>query len=186
MDDKEQLRTDMKTKLKNISQTEKYEIESRLFDQLFLSDFWEDAKVIGITISQLFEWNTQPIIEEAWRVEKTVVVPKCYPKQKELKFYKFRSNNQLEVVYFNLLEPIPKASNLVDNDLIDLLIVPGLIFDKQGYRIGFGGGYFDRFLVSFPNKSLSIVSNIQLVDHIPTEEFDIPVQHLITETGIIK
>lgn len=183
---KKQLREQMKTKLKKISPVKKSEIEHKLFDQLTSSDLWKNAHTIGLTISQSFEWNTKPIIEAAWKMGKVVVIPKCYPKDKTLKFYKFKSYEQLETVYYNLLEPKPIQTKQISKDLIDLLIVPGLLFDNKGYRIGFGGGYFDRFLIDFPNKSLSLFSEMQLVNELPTEGFDIPVQHLITEQGIVK
>lgn len=176
----------MLTKLKGLSPSIKTEIEHQLFTQLISSDFWKNAKTIGITISQANEWDTKSIIEAAWKEDKTIAVPKCFPGKKKLKFYALQSYDQLEVVYFNLLEPKPIKSAMINKNMIDLLIVPGLLFDKQGFRIGFGGGYFDRFLINFPNKSLSLVSELQLVNDLPTESFDLPVQHMITEQGLIK
>lgn len=183
---KEKLREQMIKKLSALSSDKKKSIERLLCQHIIATPFWQEATTIGITISQSIEWDTNPIINTAWEQGKTVVIPKCFPKEKRLTFYHFQSYHQLEVVYYQLLEPIPSKSKQIAKDDIDLLIVPGLVFNQSGYRIGFGGGYFDRFLVDFPNKSLSLVSRVQLVDDIPIESHDIPVQHLICEEGMIK
>ncbi|WP_368652084.1 5-formyltetrahydrofolate cyclo-ligase [Ornithinibacillus sp. 4-3] len=184
--DKKQLRKQMISTLLEQAQDEKLLIEQTLQNTLFNSLLWENAKSIGITISQGMEWDTRPIIEAAWRAGKSVCVPKCDPKSKELTFYTFESYDQLESVYFNLLEPKPVKENRLAKDQIDLLFVPGLIFDEDGYRIGFGGGFYDRFLVDFPNKTISLISHKQLIDAVPKEKYDISVQHIITERGFVK
>lgn len=168
-------------RLKGISGSEKQYIEQNLSNQLINSSIWDCADTIGITMAQGFEWDTRKIIEIAWSQNKTICVPKCSPKDKRLTFYQLDSYDQLEVVYYNLLEPKSEVSVEVEKIAINLLIVPGIVFDKEGYRIGFGGGYYDRFLSDFPNETISLSSTIQLVDHIPSESFDIPVHHLITD-----
>lgn len=184
--DKLELRQHMQAKLKSISSVEKKKIEQKLFEHLISSHLWKAANVIGVTISQPSEWNTKPIIDAGWKEGKMIVVPKCIPTDKKLHFYQFKSYDQLEMVYFNLLEPKPHLTKKMSKEVIDLLIVPGLLFDKNGFRIGFGGGYFDRFLVNFPNKSLALLSKMQLVNQLPVESHDISIQHLITEEGLIK
>src|SRR5699024_4170301 len=133
----------------------KNKIEQKLFQQLVTSKLWKHANIIGTTISQSYEWNTEPVIRTAWEDGKTVAIPKSIPEKKKLKYYHFKSYDQLEVAHYNLLEPKPSDSERIKKCMIDLLIVPGLLFDKKGFRIGFGGGYFDRFLINFPNISVS-------------------------------
>ncbi|MFC4558816.1 5-formyltetrahydrofolate cyclo-ligase [Virgibacillus kekensis] len=169
--------------LKEVPESKRESIEEKLKHRLTQTDEWKLADVIGITISNGFEWNTRPIIEEAWKEGKTVCVPKCHPKQRSMDFHELHTYDQLEVVYYSLLEPDPKKTQKVKKDFIDVLVVPGLLFDKKGYRIGFGGGYYDRFLTDFPNKTISLASNVQLVDELPAETFDIPVKKIITENG---
>ncbi|MFD1038488.1 5-formyltetrahydrofolate cyclo-ligase [Virgibacillus byunsanensis] len=184
--DKNQLRKSTIKFLKQLSESKRNKIESKLANYLFQSSIWKKSDVIGITMAQGFEWNTKIIIEEAWEQGKTVCVPKCDPREKTLTFYKLQSYEQLEVVYYGLLEPKPDEVNKIDKKLIDLLIVPGLLFDSYGYRIGFGGGYYDRFLIDFPNETVSLFSAEQLMEEVPTEPFDIAVKHLITEKGILR
>ena len=172
--------------LKNISKRERNIIEQKLKKHLMNSDLWKQATTIGITMAKGFEWRTKPIIEEAWRQGKQVCVPKCDPEEKKLTFYQLQEYEQLEIVYYQLLEPNPEKTTKVEKSQIDLLIVPGIVFDEQGFRIGFGGGYYDRFLADFPNENVSLVSTQQLLDHVPSESFDIPVNHIITENGMFK
>jgi len=182
---KNSLRTDAIQILKKIPGNEKKQVEEVFLNHLAASHIWKKARTIGVTIAQGFEWDTKPIIEAAWKDDKTIAAPKCTPKEKQLTFYQLDDYNQLEVVYYNLLEPKPEETLKVHKQEIDVLIVPGLLFDRQGYRIGFGGGFYDRFLVDFPNTTLSMLHSRQLMDNIPREAFDIPVQYLITENGWI-
>lgn len=169
-----------------MSKEERNEIESRLTSNLIASELWQRAETIGITISQKFEWNTKQLIKAAWKQNKKICVPKCYPQKRKLKFFEITSYEQLEVVFYDLLEPNPDQTKYINKNVIDLLIVPGLAFDKRGFRVGFGGGYYDRFLMDYDNKTVSLCSNSQLKIEVPNESFDIPVQHIITETGQIK
>ena len=92
------------------------------------------------------EIPTFHIIEQAWHEGKEVAVPKCNPENKAMEFKKITSFEQLESVYSGLLEPVAETVKVRDQHDLDLLIVPGLAFTKDGYRLGFGGGYYDRFL----------------------------------------
>lgn len=183
---KTKLRTDIIQKLKALSASEKKKIETKLTEHLTTSNVWRQADIIGITISHGFEWNTNPIIETAWRYGKKVCVPKCRPKERQLDFYIITSYDQLEVVYYNLQEPIPHKTEKISKHKIDLLIVPGLLFDRKGYRIGFGGGYYDRFLTDFRNTKLSLAATMQIIEEIPADPFDIPVDDIITEKGFLR
>lgn len=183
--EKEELRQTVINKIKKFTDEEKHTYEMQMQDHMVNSDIWRQVKVLGITVSQGFEWDTKKIIEKAWEEGKQVCVPKCLPKHKEMVFYEITSFDQLEVVYYNLLEPIPVETNKVDKNSIDLLVVPGIVFNPDGYRIGFGGGYYDRFLTDFRNDTMSMLHSVQLLPKLPIEAHDIPVKHLLTENGII-
>lgn len=182
---KEKLRSTGIAKLKQFSEEEKKGTEKQLHAHLLTSYLWKQAETVGITISQEFEWDTMKIIETGWKQGKTVCVPKCFPATKGMEFYQIDTYEQLEVVYYNLLEPKRSMTKHIPPERMDSLLVPGIIFDRQGYRIGFGGGYYDRFLVKYKNKTASILHSSQLIDTIPKDPFDLPVDHLITEQGWI-
>lgn len=172
--------------LGQLSMDEKLKFEHQIINNLINSSIWQKANVIGATMSTPIEWNTATIIEQAWSENKRVVIPKSIQKNKELIFFEITSYNQLQEGYANLLEPNPSFTNTVTNSEIDLLIVPGIVFDKAGYRIGFGGGYYDRYLKKSDVLTVSLVSTLQIIKEIPKNKFDIPIQYLVTESGIIR
>lgn len=100
-----------------------------------------------------------------------------------MQFREMRSYDELENVYMDLFEPRMDATQLITSDQIDLIIVPGLVFDRRGYRIGYGGGYYDRYLQTYQGLKISLAYSFQTTDTLPHEEFDIPVDHIITEDG---
>ncbi len=181
-EEKQLLRRQMKDKLNQLTPDQKQTIEQRLYEKLWHNDSWKAAKSIGITISQGYEWDTTPIIQKAWEQGKRVVVPKCFPKEKQLVFYQLNDFQQLESVYYGLLEPNPETSEKVLSNQIDLLLVPGLVFDKNLYRIGHGGGFYDRYLTSYDGKTISLIWREQLIEHIATKPYDIPVDDLLIDS----
>ncbi|MGR9049364.1 5-formyltetrahydrofolate cyclo-ligase [Halobacillus faecis] len=182
--EKNELRFKGKKILQDISVKERLQIEAKMQENLFNSEIWKSAHVVGVTLSQTHEWSTEPIIEEGWRTDKKVVVPKCIPESRKMEFYHLEKYDQLERVYFGLREPKPESSALVKKGDIDLLLVPGLLFDDKGYRIGYGGGYFDRFIEGFRGKTLMIASERQRYSPLPFEEYDQRVEYVLTESGI--
>ncbi|WP_241657105.1 5-formyltetrahydrofolate cyclo-ligase [Halobacillus salinus] len=181
---KKALRTEAKHMLQSLTGVEKHNIEKKQAKALFESTLWSDAQTIGVTISRGFEWDTKHIIESGWEQGKQMVVPKCNPEEKSMQFYRLNDFQQLETVYFGLQEPKPSATEAVSPDQIDLLLVPGLLFNTNGYRLGFGGGYYDRFLANFKGNTIMVASQQQKCESIPVEAFDRPVQYVLTEEGM--
>jgi len=177
--DKKVLRKEYLAKLKNLAPKQRELINHQLQKELFQHPKWQKAKTIGITISQSHEWDTWPIIERAWQENKNVVVPKCYPENKQMTFYQIKDKDDLAVQFYNLLEPLVDKTIEFQERAIDLLIVPGLIFDHNHYRIGHGGGYYDRFLMDFEQDTISLVWQGQLVEKIKNAPYDQRVKELI-------
>src|SRR5690625_1208076 len=103
-----------------------------------------------------------------------------------MKFFQFTNVKELENVYLDLYEPTEDISKLIQKNEIDLIVVPGLLFDQRGYRIGYGGGYYDRYLNNYMNDKISIAMEEQVVNYIPYDEHDIPVDTIITEKNIYE
>ncbi|MBM7552281.1 5-formyltetrahydrofolate cyclo-ligase [Thalassobacillus pellis] len=182
---KDQLRARGKKILASFSNDEKKKLEHSLKEHLTSSKLWNEAETIGMTISQEHEWSTYPLIETGWAQGKTIVVPKCDPAPKELHFHQLTDFSELEIVYFGLKEPNPEKTAFVRKENIDLLLVPGLLFDLKGYRIGYGGGFYDRYLSDYKGETVALASEEQVVKELPYENFDIPIQHLITDKGFV-
>ena len=183
---KDVLRKEMLISLEQIGLVERKRAEKAIHGHLFDSLLWNEAETIGVTLSTGKEWDTKAIIEQAWLENKSVCVPKAIHETRALHFYEITSFTQVEKGYFDLLEPIVTETTRMDAESIDLMIVPGLVFMPSGYRIGFGGGYYDRFLEYFDNTTLSLLHSNQLVESFPAEPHDIPVRYLITEKGLMR
>lgn len=183
--DKKVYRKRMKEKLQQMDDITYYELSAAIQKNLESLPEWQIAKTVALTISSEREVNTYAIIQNAWRQGKRVAVPKCLPGSKEMDFRILTSYDELETVYFGLKEPIPSKTEQVSADQIDLAIVPGLVYDRRGFRIGYGGGYFDRWLTKYKGNALSLAFSLQLVPKLPEEGFDIAVQQIVTENEVM-
>ncbi|MDH6365282.1 5-formyltetrahydrofolate cyclo-ligase [Enterococcus sp. PF1-24] len=150
--------------------------EATIYQKLFATEAWQKAKKIGIISSMAIEVDTQPIINEAFKTGKTVGIPKTLP-QKQMLFSEIQGDSQLNLTKFGVLEPVVISE--IPKEQLDLIIVPGVIFSSEKYRIGFGGGFYDRYLQNFNGTTLSILFKEQLRDDWQKEIFDLPVDYLI-------
>lgn len=182
---KKQLRQEMKEQLASISKPLYEEKSYTIAKKLYQDPEWLLADTVGITISNPPEVDTYQIIRKAWELGKKVVVPKCDPETKHLHFRKLDHFSQLESVFFGLYEPNPTQTIEMKADEIDLLIVPGLAFTREGYRLGFGGGYYDRFLMDYHRATYSLAFTEQIVDILPIERHDLPVDKIITDEEVV-
>lgn len=182
---KETLRKSMQENLARLSKEERQNISKKLQNELFKLNTWKNAETIGLYLSFGTEWDTKNIVEEAFKLGKKVAIPKTIPATKGMKFYQINDFSEVKKGHFDIEEPIVEDTIYTKKNEMDLLIVPGLVFSKEGYRIGFGGGYYDRFLTDFIHPTVSLVWSKQLVENLPTNQYDLPVQYLITENGMI-
>ena len=182
---KREQRNKMKKQLSSMSDELYITLSKQIEYNFFLSESVINATVIGITISAFPEVNTEKIIKRLWEMGKTVVVPKCTPKDRSMTFYKIDSYDQLETVYMDLLEPNPRLTSAVTPDAIDLLVVPGIVYSKTGFRIGYGGGYYDRFLLNYKGNTISLAFDFQVNEEVESEIFDLPVDLIITNKEMI-
>lgn len=176
---------------KNAERTESFveagskKVETGQQKQLFTTPAFQNARTIGITISTEIEWDTYTIIEKAWREGKIIASPKCVVKTREMYYYAWNHQKQIQTGYAGIKEPIPQKTKRILHSDIDLLIVPGVVFDTDGYRIGYGGGYYDRMLADYSGATISLCSERQLIQQIPRESYDLSVEQIITEERTI-
>jgi 5-formyltetrahydrofolate cyclo-ligase len=185
MNEKIELRKQIRNKLSTLSK-EDYERKSEwIARNLFETEIWSKSTIIGITISLFPEVDTYGIIEKAWEDGKQVAVVKCVPDTKGLDFYLIHDFTQVEKGFYGLIEPDPQKTEKVLKEDLQLLIVPGLGFTKNGFRLGVGGGYYDRYLPDFKGRKISLAFEEQIVDYIPIEEHDYRVEVVVTEKEVI-
>lgn len=173
---KKTLRKDMVAALSSLDEKYKISGEEQLKSKLVEYIEQNDMKSIGIVLSMQHEMNTDDII--TWMKQQGIGVytPVCNYGNKEMNFCKFVSFDDVVIDEKNLR--IPSDTSDINNQP-DLIIVPGLIFSKEGYRIGYGGGFYDRFLKNYKGLKLSLLFDEQ-IGKVVTEEHDIPVDVLIT------
>jgi 5-formyltetrahydrofolate cyclo-ligase len=186
MNNKNSIRKQMRETLSKLTKPQYEDYSYKIACTLYEDEAWKQAKVIGLTVSKQPEVDTYQLIRKAWESGKQVVVPKCDPNERRLSFRTLNEFSQLESVFYGLFEPIEEVTKEVDADSIDLLIVPGLAYTKEGYRLGFGGGYYDRYLQNYHGMTISLAFTDQLVPQFLVEEHDIPVSQIITNHGVIK
>ena len=176
---KAELRKQVLQEMKAIPRQQKQFIDRALTERLLQHPFYQEAKVIATYLSFPHEFQTQELIEQALKDGKKVLIPKTYPKGRmDFVVYDLQ---QLVKTSFGLLEPQGDLE-IVDASQIDLIHVPGLAFTTEGYRIGYGGGYYDRYLEYFSGHTLSTIYPCQIQDFIP-ENHDIPVQEVLIDEG---
>lgn len=182
--EKKAFRNMVREQLKKINLLEYEDCSYQISRMLATDPYWEQAQTVGITVSKHPEVDTWQIIRKGWEEGKRMVVPKCLPKSRTMVFRELTRFSQLESVYSGLFEPIESETEEVFPKDIDLLIVPGLAFTKKGYRLGVGGGYYDRFLQNYHGRTLSLAFSVQVVEALPIEQHDLPVQKIITENEV--
>lgn len=170
--DKKELRRQIRERKRAMTAGEMEQRSAKLA-QLFLScDAYRNAKTIYGYLPYNQEVRTVPMLEQALRDGKRVAVPKCYGD--EMRFIYLEDLTQVEKGYAGIPEPI--ADGPLGDDPTALVLMPGLAFDPQGHRIGYGGGFYDKFLAAEPgHPTLALCYDFQMMDHLETEEFDIPV-----------
>lgn len=172
---KKEIRKNILNQMKEVTSNYKLNADTWLRNQLFNYDKYENAENIGIVLSMPHEVNTYYIINYALEQGKRVYVPETNYQSKEMTFKQLYSLDDIETdekgIHYST------SDSKCTNEL-DLVIVPGVAFRKDGYRIGYGGGFYDRFLSENPSPTVSLLYNFQLT-HFEINDYDQPVDHLI-------
>ena len=180
MEDKRNLRKKIIEQRLSLLQKEVEQKSDTIMSTLFSTDYYKKAKVVMFYVDMRNEVMTKKAIIKALSEGKRVVVPRV-KKGYGLLAMEIKSLDELKPGTFGVLEP-PEMEEVILEE-IDLVVVPGVVFDKKGYRIGYGGGYYDRFLPKLRKdaKKIAVAFEMQMVDFIPAESHDIKMDAIITE-----
>lgn len=157
----------------------KKELSTIIVDKLLSLDIYKKSRVVAIYNSMKDEVDTSYLIKEAIK-EKIILLPKVTGNK--IVFIKINKGTKYLKSDFGVLEPIGD----IYNDIIDLIIVPGLGFDNKLNRLGFGMGYYDNFLSQEDIYKIGLCFDEQIVDSIPTESHDIKMNMIITKNRVYK
>lgn len=183
---KQRLRADCKEKRKALSETEKARLDRKITNK-FLNLFqYREADVLLCYVSTEIEVDTFGILRRALQDGKTVAVPRCADGTREMDFYIVTDFKQLEPGAFGVLEPNPEQCEKLTDLSGGLCVVPALSYDLNGYRLGYGKGYYDRFLSRFAGDTVGLVYESCLCDTLPHGKFDRRAGKIVTETRVIN
>ena len=173
---KKELRKSIREKKRAMTEAQIREKSENLTRLFLASEEYRTARSIYGYLPYNQEVRTVPLLEHALREGKRVAVPKCYGD--EMRFIWMEDLSQVEKGYAGIPEPI--ADGPIADDETALVLMPGMAFDKEGHRIGYGGGFYDKFLSAEPNHpTLALCYEFQMLPSLETEEHDIPVDFVI-------
>lgn len=175
--DKKEIRKRFKEIRKNL--------RGSISSEFFKTDLYKKADTIFSFVSYGTEIGTIELINQALSDGKTVAVPYMTGKPHEMVFIKINAIEELKPNKIGILEPEYKVENIIKSDKNTVIIVPGLAFDKEFYRVGYGGGYYDKYIDE--NEYMSTVGvcfEEQITDIVPREEMDRAVDIIVTDKGI--
>ena len=173
---KQELRRAIRERKRAMTEEEIVERSNALAEKFYHTPAYQAASTIYGYLPYNQEVRTVPMLQRALDEGKRVAVPKVYGE--EMRFIYLEDLTQVSKGYAGIPEPIADAP--VAEDQRALVLMPGLAFDPQGHRIGYGGGFYDRFLAQEPHHpTLALCYEFQMQAHLDTEEFDIPVDTVL-------
>lgn len=169
-------------KLRNNMDPEQKSVLDKALTQNFITNpHYLDSDVIFAFISKDIEVDTRGIIEDAWAKGKRVCVPRCNTEEKLMDYYYINSYDDLLTGAYGLQEPDISKCQKVEDLSKGICIVPGLVYDREGYRLGFGKGYYDRFLINFQGITIGVCYSRCVEPSLPRGYYDRPIDFVITE-----
>ena len=158
-------------------------------DQVLLLHEYVQARGIACYVSKDTEVDTRVLIRHALDHGKRVLIPVVKKGDMDLFFSEIKDlGKELMPGTFGILEPKPEFVRETSLDTVDLIFVPGIAWDRDGYRLGWGRGYFDRVIKRLPQhvRSVGLAFNLQLINRVPRDQFDLPVDMVVTESRVVR
>lgn len=179
---KSQLRSKFKKFRTDMSAEEKSLLDSRITARFLGTKLYKECTVLLTYVSTQIEVDTINIIQTALKDGKTVAVPRCVEGTRDMVFYIIGSLDDLETGAFSVLEPVPRKCAELTEFGGAVCIVPALAYDMEGYRLGYGKGYYDRFLSAHPGMcNVGIEYCGCTVQKLYRGKFDVAADYLVTE-----
>lgn len=164
---------------------EEYQQKSEAICRILMkNEIIAEAERVHIYYPMRQEVDVRPFIEYLWSIDKKVIMPRADFKSKEMTNYYVINFGQLEKTRYGLLEP--RTNSPLHLGSPDVVIVPGVAFSRKRYRLGYGGGFYDRFLDSIITTSIGVGFELQMVDNLVVEPHDQQLDLVITEKKIYK
>lgn len=184
---KKNLRIEMKRKRSSLSIERLLVYSSHIFESVVNREEYINADVVLAYVSFSSEVDTHFLIQHALKNGKKVAVPKVFDNN-EMRFFYINSLEELKPGAFGILEPEPVSEMIIDNNKKYVILLPGVAFDGDKNRLGYGGGYYDRYLAKYPfiYKIMLAYELEKVEDKLPTNEYDVKSDIIITELNTYK
>lgn len=192
---KKDLRDELKRLRASLGQEARDAIDAQIADNVAALPEWKRAQLVLTYLSVGDEVDTRALVERAWFEGKTVAVPRVVPRAHQMDWYRIEDFEHLETSSFGVDEPVADPANLLslsDEGVFGIpmiALVPGLTFDRFGYRLGYGGGYYDRLLAAFTGDAVGLCRQVQLSDDLDARGLvgthDQRVPLVVTESEVI-
>lgn len=176
---KQKIREAVKNIRLQIDTEEKKRMEAMIIQRVCALKEYKEAITVFCYLSSKHEVNTRALIERCWEDNKIVAIPKCDKKDYSMKFFAINSYQDIRVNEYGFGEPY--ENKLISQTQNSICIVPGLVFDYRGNRIGYGAGYYDRFLANYPGCKIGITYHAFMQSYLPKERFDQRLDYILTE-----
>lgn len=180
---KKELRKELRLKRKSI--VEKQQCDEFIRENLICSDLYLESKQVLFYACLDDEINIDECITDALLLGKKAALPVCRDDNGNMDFYYVNSMQDLISGFFGVREPDINKCEKVTDFSDSICIVPAIAYDRNGYRLGYGKGYYDRFLKNNSLISVGVCYNELIEDNLPVDEYDIPVNYIITQNGLI-
>ncbi len=177
---KEQIRNVAKKYRTNLKPEKKKELDIIIQENFLNSDYYTNAQTILAYVSKNIEISTDLILQSVLESGKNLALPKCREGNK-IDFFIVSDLSQLKKGFYDLLEPDKEKCEKLSDIKNSICLVPGLVFDREGYRLGFGKGYYDRFLQSYSGICAGMCYCKLVEDKLPRGFYDKPVNVVFTE-----
>ena len=178
---KSQLRDKYKQMRRDLTPEEKAEKDASIAARVFRLWQYRENDTLLTYVSTEIEVDTRRIIERALADGKKVAVPRCVPGTRSMEFYFINSFDDLEPGAFGVLEPRPDSAKLLTDFSKGICLVPAFSYDWNGFRLGYGKGYYDRFLSGFGGNMIGICYSECIRPHLPHGRYDRAVELLVTD-----
>lgn len=178
---KTELRRKIKERRRQMSPEMRNHAHQRIMSRVRSLECYCSAKTLLCYVSTAIEVDTIELINTAFKEGKRVAVPRCIPGTRDMEFYLIESLDELSPGSYGLQEPSPDRDKLLTDFEDSVCIIPALACDRSGYRLGYGGGYYDRFLREYKQPKVLILYKNCLIKKLWHGRFDVPVDMVVTE-----
>jgi len=185
MQQKNELRKGMLAKRRALTEEQAAANSARVCEELLAADIWQGIETVLAYLPYGRELNVWPLFADLWAKGLRIAVPVCSENERG-KMVAALLTPETELVRKSLgvLEPV--EPQFIMSEEIDVVLVPGVVFDQKGNRMGHGAGYYDRYLACCSALVIGVAHQLQVVEELPAEPWDIQMDMLCTEAGLVN